>query len=100
MSEFELHVRAILGLPIGEIVLRSPGASAVILSGGEGVNPRFEGVEGALSDPRNRLRLFAKPDARRFRRMGVVTTYGANVDEARRRASAAAGSVRVVLDEG
>lgn len=100
MSEFELHVRAILGLPIGEVIQRAPGASAVILAETAGINPRFEGVSGALNDARNRLRLFGKPDTRKYRRMGVVATYGDDVAECRQRAQAAAGCVRVVVDEG
>ncbi|MGE0328853.1 MAG: formate-dependent phosphoribosylglycinamide formyltransferase [Polyangiaceae bacterium] len=99
MSEFELHARAILGLPIGSIIQRAPGASAVILAEEAGVNPRFVGVEGALGDPRNRLRLFAKPDTRRYRRMGVVATYGEDVQECRERAQAAARAVRVEVDK-
>ncbi len=98
MSEFELHVRAILGLPIGQIIQRAPGASAVILAEGPGINPRFTGVEQALSDPRNRLRLFGKPDTRKYRRMGVVATYGEDVAECRERATAAASAVRVEVD--
>lgn len=99
MSEFELHVRAILGLPIGRIIQRAPGASAVILAERAGINPRFVGVDAALSDPRNRLRLFGKPDTRKFRRMGVVATYGDDVAECRERAQAAAAKVRVEVDE-
>ncbi len=98
MSEFELHIRAILGLPIGEIIQRSAGASAVILADEAGENPRFTGVEQALKDPRNKLRLFGKPSTRKYRRMGVVTTYADTVDEARARATEAAGSVKVVVD--
>ena len=98
MSEFELHIRAILGLPIGEIIQRSPGASSVILADEAGKNPRFTGVEQALRDPRNKIRLFGKPDTRKYRRMGVVTTYADTVEEARARANEAAGSVKVVVD--
>lgn len=97
-SEFELHVRAILGLPIGEIRLRSPGASAVILADEAGQNPRFDGVEQALQDPRNLLRLFGKPDTRKYRRMGVVVTTDETTDAARARASAAAAKVRVLVE--
>ncbi len=98
MSEFELHVRAILGLPIGDIRLRAAGASSVILAETSGANPRFEGVDRALADPRNKVRLFGKPDARPGRRMGVVVTYGDTVEDARRRANGAAGKVGVILD--
>ena len=100
MSQFELHVRAILGLPIGEVIVRAPGASSVILADRPGTNPRFVGVTRALSDPRTKVRLFSKPDTRKYRRMGVVLTYGASVDEARERANAAAASVRVLVDAG
>lgn len=99
-SEFELHVRAILGLPIGEVVLRAPGASAVILAERAGHNPRFVGLAKALHDPRVKVRLFGKPDTRRYRRMGVVVAYGDDVEDARRRATAAAAAVEVVVDAG
>ncbi|MEZ4268499.1 MAG: formate-dependent phosphoribosylglycinamide formyltransferase [Myxococcota bacterium] len=99
MSEFELHARAILGLPIGEIRQRSPGASAVILAEAPGANPRFEGVEKALADPRAKLRLFGKPVTRKHRRMGVVVAYADTTDEARAIATRAAQSVRVSQDE-
>jgi phosphoribosylglycinamide formyltransferase 2 len=98
MSEFELHARAILGLPIGEIRQRSPGASAVILAEAPGENPAFEGVEQAMSDPRAKLRLFGKPVTRKHRRMGVVVAYADTTDEARAVATRAAASVRVTQD--
>lgn len=100
MSEFELHVRAILGLPIGQVTTRAPGASAVILADRAGTNPRFTGVPKALSDPRTKVRLFAKPDTRKYRRMGVVLTYGDAVEEARARAVAAAAGIKVLVDAG
>ena len=99
-SEFELHVRAILGLPIVEVIQRAPGASSVILAERAGHNPRFLGVAQALLDPRARVRLFAKPDTRRYRRMGVVLTYGETVEDARARANAAARKIEVVVDAG
>ena len=98
MSEFELHVRAILGLPIGEIRLRAPGASAVILATQAGDNPRFEGVDQALFDPRIKLRLFGKPDTRPYRRMGASIAYADTIGEARDLAKKAAASVRVEVD--
>ncbi|MBK7826396.1 formate-dependent phosphoribosylglycinamide formyltransferase [Nannocystis sp.] len=100
LSEFELHVRAILGLPIVRVIQRAPGASSVILAERAGHNPRFLGVAQALQDPRTRVRLFAKPDTRRYRRMGVVLTYGDTVEEARARANAAARGIEVVVDAG
>lgn len=99
MTEFELHVRAILGLPIGEIGLRAPGASAVVLADRAGTNPRFEGVPRALSvDPRVKVRLFGKPDTRPGRRMAVAVAYADTVDEARELARTAAGHVSVHVD--
>jgi phosphoribosylglycinamide formyltransferase 2 len=97
-SEFELHVRAILGLPIGDIAVREPGASAVVLAPRAGADPRYEGVETALADPRVKVRLFGKPDARPHRRMGVVIATGIDVEDARARATQAASTIRVVLD--
>ena len=97
-SEFELHVRAILGLPIGEVAVREPGASAVVLASEAGTNPRYEGVAEALEDPRVKVRIFGKPDARKHRRMGVVVATGIDVEDARARATKAAKGIRVVLD--
>ena len=99
MSEFELHARAILGLPIGAITLRSAGASSVVLADRDGTNPRFEGVAEALADPRSKVRLFGKPTTRPYRRMAVVATYAETTEEARRIANAAAAEIRVVVDE-
>ena len=98
MSEFELHVRAILGLPIGEIRLRAPGASAVVLAAESGVNPRFTGVAEALFDPRIKLRIFGKPSTRPFRRMATAVAYADTVEEARQLAVEAARRVTVVVD--
>ncbi len=100
LSQFELHVRAILGLPIVEVIQRAPGASAVILAERAGHNPRFLGLTRALQDPRCRVRLFGKPDTRKYRRMGVVLTYGENVEDARARAVAAARKIEVIVDAG
>jgi phosphoribosylglycinamide formyltransferase 2 len=100
LSEFELHVRAIIGLPIVEVIQRSPGASSVVLAERAGHNPRFVGVDRALQDPRARVRLFAKPDTRKYRRMGVVLTYGDTVEDARERANAAARKIEVTVDAG
>jgi phosphoribosylglycinamide formyltransferase 2 len=94
MSEFELHVRAILGLPIGSIELTQPGASAVILASESGT-PYFTGVETALSIPTSKLRLFSKPTCRKNRRMGVALATGETTDQARERAKACAAHVTV-----
>lgn len=98
MSEFELHVRAILGLPIGKVLQRAPGASSVILSEASGLAATFSGVDEACADPRVKLRLFGKPDARKYRRMGVVAAYGDSVEEARKLANDAAACVKVSFD--
>jgi phosphoribosylglycinamide formyltransferase 2 len=95
LSEFELHARAILGLPV-DPTLRSPGASAVIYGGMEARGIAFEGVANALAVPDSDLRLFGKPESFTKRRMGVALATGANLDEARERARKAASAVRPV----
>jgi phosphoribosylglycinamide formyltransferase 2 len=95
MSEFALHARAILGLPV-DVSLREPGASAVIYGGLEAEGVVYEGVAEALSVPTADLRLFGKPEAFERRRMGVALARGADTDQARERATEAAGRVRVV----
>lgn len=94
MSEFELHVRAILGLPIPEIPCR-PGASAAVLSDVETDAPIVEGVADALATPGTWVRVFGKPVAHKKRRMAVALATGETVDEARRKAVAAAKQMRV-----
>ncbi len=94
-SEFELHARAILGLPV-DVTLRSPGASAVIYGGVDAVGVRFEGVDAALRIPGTDLRLFGKPESFKNRRMGVVLAEGVDTDQARQRAKAAAALVKPV----
>jgi len=94
-SEFALHARAILGLPV-DVTQRDIGASAVIYGGMEAQGIAFEGVAEALSVPTADLRLFGKPEAFERRRMGVATARGATTDEARDRARQAAACVRVV----
>jgi len=94
-SEFELHARAILGLPVSTD-LRTPGASAVIYGGMDEKGIAFEGVDEALRVPRSDLRLFGKPEAFVRRRMGVALAYGADVADARRRAKLCASKVRPI----
>ncbi len=94
-SEFELHARAILGLPV-DTALREPGASAVIYGGVDAQAMRFEGVAEALAVPRSDLRLFGKPESFVKRRMGVAVANGADVAEARERAKLAASRVKPV----
>lgn len=95
MSEFALHARAILGLPV-DVSQRDVGASAVIYGGMEAAGIAFEGVAEALSIPTADLRLFGKPEAFERRRMGVATARGTTVEEARERARDAAAHVRPV----
>ena len=96
-SEFELHARAILGLPV-DTSLKTAGASAVIYGGVEAQGVRFEGVDAALAIPGTDLRLFGKPESFVKRRMGVALARAASTDEARANAKRAAQSVRVVAD--
>lgn len=93
MSEFALHARAILGLPV-DVSQRDIGASAVIYGGVEATGIAFEGVAEALSVPTADLRLFGKPEAFERRRMGVALARGATTDEARERAALAASLVK------
>ena len=95
MSEMELHVRAILGLPIPEIPCR-PGASVAILANIKTDNPSYTGVEKALKAPGTWVRLFGKPMSPGHRRMGVVLAIGKTVAEARKKAMAAGKTVHVV----
>jgi phosphoribosylglycinamide formyltransferase 2 len=92
-SEFELHARAILGLPV-DTSLRSPGASAVIYGGIEARGIVFEGVAEALSVPGSDLRLFGKPESFAKRRMGVALARADDIETARERAKLAASRVR------
>jgi len=94
-SEFELHARAILGLPV-DVALRSPAASAVIYGGMEAKGIAFAGVADALNVPGTDLRLFGKPESFLKRRMGVVVATGADTDEARSRAKLAASRVKPI----
>lgn len=97
-SEFELHARAILGLPVST-ELRTPGASAVLYGAMNAKGIAYEGIEEALRVPRTELRLFGKPEAFPRRRMGVALAYGPDVEEARQRAKLCASLVRPVSAE-
>lgn len=95
-SEFELHARAILGLPV-DTSLREPGASAVIYGGMDATGIAFEGVAEALAVPRSDLRLFGKPESFVKRRMGVAVANAESVEQARERAKRAASCVKPVV---
>ncbi|HEY2924943.1 MAG TPA: formate-dependent phosphoribosylglycinamide formyltransferase [Candidatus Eisenbacteria bacterium] len=97
-SEFELHARAILGLPVST-ELRTPGASAVIYGGMNAKGIAYEGIDDALRLPHVEVRLFGKPEAFPKRRMGVALAYGRDFGEARQRAKLCASLVRPVSAE-
>ena len=94
-NEFELHARAILGLPVST-ALREPGASAVIYGGMDEKGIAFEGIEKALVIPQTDIRLFGKPEAFKKRRMGVALAYGHDVEDARKRAKEVASMIKPV----
>jgi phosphoribosylglycinamide formyltransferase 2 len=96
LSEFDLHVRAVLGLPIPEIRCLGPAASRVILAGESLAGVAYRGVAEALAEPDTQVLLFGKPDARPQRRMGVALARGASEAEARGRADRAAARIAVV----
>ncbi|WP_380874651.1 phosphoribosylglycinamide formyltransferase 2 [Sphingomonas sp. DBB INV C78] len=97
LSEFDLHARAVLGLPIPEIKLRGPSASAVILADRDASDFGFAGVADALATPGGEVdvRIFGKPTTRPNRRMAVALALAGSVDEARRVAMEAAGRVKI-----
>jgi len=96
LSEFDLHLRAILGLPIPKIKYVKAGASAVILADRESKNFSFKGVEKALKSPDVEVRLFGKPTTRKNRRMGVTLAVGKDVKTAVKTAKDAAKKVKIV----
>ena len=95
-NEFELHARAILGLPVST-ALRSAGASAVIYGGHEAKGIAYENIEQAMAVPQTDLRLFGKPESFERRRMGVALAYGDNANDCRQRAKQAASLVKPVV---
>jgi phosphoribosylglycinamide formyltransferase 2 len=101
LSEFDLHARAILGLPIPAITLRGPSASAVILAARHAETVRYEGLADALATPGAEVdvRIFAKPSARPYRRMGVGLACAGDTDQARRVAAEAARRIAILYDE-
>lgn len=97
LSEFALHVRAILGLPIPVIRQLGPSASSVVLVKGDSNNVRFSGMENALKESDTQLRLFGKPEVRGERRMGVCLAKGSSIEEARAKANRSAASITYTL---
>jgi phosphoribosylglycinamide formyltransferase 2 len=96
LSEFELHLRAVLGLPIPEIRSTGAAASRVILASEHSESVRFSGLDTALAEVDVQVLLFGKPDARPHRRMGVALASGSNLEEARSKADQAAASIQVI----
>jgi phosphoribosylglycinamide formyltransferase 2 len=97
LSEFALHVRAIVGLPIPAIRQYGPAASRVILAQGDSTAPSFEIAPEALAEPDTAIRLFGKPEVHGLRRMGVALALGQDIEEAKAKAIATAAHVRVGL---
>ena len=97
LSEFALHVRAFLGMPIGKITHYGASASAVILAEGISTNIRFDNLTAALSRPQTQVRLFGKPEINGRRRLGVALTRRDDIDTAVMDAIATAADVRVIL---
>jgi len=95
LSEFDLHLRAILGLPITEINYLGPAASAVILADRVSDNFEFTGIDKALQIKTSDVRIFAKPTTRKYRRMGIALARGRTTDEARNKAKQAASKVKI-----
>jgi phosphoribosylglycinamide formyltransferase 2 len=97
LSEFALHVRAILGLPIPAIRQYGPAASRVILAEGDSTAPAYAIAPEALAEPDTAIRLFGKPEVHGLRRMGVALALGSDLEDAKRKAIATASKVRVIL---
>ncbi|MCL0031949.1 formate-dependent phosphoribosylglycinamide formyltransferase [Dehalococcoidia bacterium] len=96
-SEFALHVRAILGLPIPNIRQLGPSASCAIVVEGQSNDIRFEKLGDVLSDSDTNIRLFGKPEINGYRRLGVIVSVGEDIDQARYKARAAVSRINVVL---
>lgn len=96
LNEFELHLRAFLGLPIPEIDYWGPAASAVILANHDSESFEISGVDQALKVKSTDIRLFGKPSTRKYRRMGVALARGRSTDEARKKAKLAAKKIKII----
>ena len=98
LTEFDLHARAVLGLPIPPVLRARPAASAVILAERDSETLAYEGLAGAMADGAD-IRIFAKPTSRPYRRMGVALATAGDTDEARRLARDAAHKVRITYGD-
>ena len=99
LTEFDLHARAILGLPVPAALRARPSASAVILADKGSEDLSYEGLADALAEDGTDLRIFAKPTSRPYRRMGVALATAGDTEEARRKARDAAHKVRIVYGD-
>ena len=97
LSQFALHARAILGLPIPNLRTHGPAASSVILVEGDSEQVRFDNTEAALTEPDTQLRLFGKPEVKGQRRMGVALARGETIEDALAKAKRASASVKAIL---
>jgi len=97
LSEFALHARAILGLPIPDIEQRGPSASSVLLVQGESTEMRYSGLDKALAQPETEVRLFGKPEVKGSRRLGVALARAESIQAARDKANAASAALKVDL---
>ena len=95
LSEFAIHARAILGIPVPVVRQNGPSASAVILPEGTSTEVSYTGLEEALAQPGTQLRLFGKPELQGKRRMGVALALGSSLEDAREKARTAASSIKV-----
>lgn len=95
LSEFDLHARAVMELPVPAELRARPSASAVIIADRDSADVSYEGLAEALLEPGTDVRIFGKPTSRPYRRMGVALATGGSTDEARAKAATAAGAVRI-----
>ncbi|MFA6810016.1 MAG: formate-dependent phosphoribosylglycinamide formyltransferase [Desulfoplanes sp.] len=97
LSEFALHARAILGLPVPNITMHGPSASSVILAEGNSAQVAFGNLEKALQEPDTQIRLFGKPEVKGHRRMGVALARAGSIQEARDKAGRVSSAVTISL---
>lgn len=95
LSEFDLHLRAILGLPIPQIIYHGPSASAAILALKESESYQFSNIATAMKQKGTDIRLFGKPNTKVYRRLGVALALGKNIQEARKKANQVAKKVKI-----
>jgi phosphoribosylglycinamide formyltransferase 2 len=97
LSEFALHARAILGLPIPSIAFYGPSASSVIIARGTSTSTAYGNLNKALEEPDTQIRLFGKPEVKGHRRMGVALARDISVEQARAKANRASNAITITL---